>query len=124
MTEFCGCSKPNIVSEENEISLTVRCENCGMEAATTNQNYFDQRPWLQDKTIYEISIVPKGLNKKEYVSLLNTHSNYSVLAAAKMYQENQEGVLYKGSGQEFYNFVTMLKSKAIEFMVYPKCAYM
>ena len=121
MNEFCGCNKPNIINIEQGLTLIVECTNCGEKVATTNQRYFEEHPWLTDETKYEIVVVPTELERKIFLSLLNTHAAVKISDAAVMYKNNTEFTIFKGAGSEFYEFAKNLKDKSISFKVLPQC---
>lgn len=66
MDNFCECDEPDIVNEETDAYLIVRCRNCGVEAVATNPSIFERCAYEFDGQVYCITLNGRDNDKLRF----------------------------------------------------------
>ena len=124
MNEFCDCKNPKIETKEEGMTIVVTCTNCGQSVATTNtEKMFEANPWLNDNSEYEIFLENNAIEKKCYIEIMKRFIKTSTSEALNLYNNNNEVLIYKGKGQEFYENCLYLNKVKAKYKTVPECNY-
>ena len=119
MDNFCECDEPDIVNEETDAYLTVRCRICGMEAVGTNPSIFERCPYEFDEQEYCITVTGRDNDKLQFVRFVRRHLSAPYQDVIKLYNDNTPVVLLKDKGKPVYDMCLTLRNLCLHYEVTP-----